>query len=252
MPVMDEFKEEREALKHGTFKQKFTYFLDYYKWYVIVAVLILGFAGSLIYQTLTRKERAIFVALLNVYELEPAAEYPNRFAEYIGLDPDEYDIYFDASMHMDSSDLTAYDETTVATTQKLMVYIAAQEIDILVASESTTNSYAYNETFYDLSALLSEEQFEKYEPYFYYMDQAVADARNEAQDAGEEYVNVPDYPSPRNPEAMENPIPVGIYLDAAEGLTENYLFMDETVILTVPANTQHTENARAFIDFIFQ
>lgn len=252
MPVMDEFREEREALRHGTFKQKFSYFLDYYKWPVIVAVLILCFAGSLIYQTVTRKDRAIFVALLNVYELESAEEYPNRFAEYIGQDPEEYEFYFDTSMHMDSSDLTAYDETTMATTQKLMVYIAAREIDILVASESTTNSYAYSETFYDLSAVLSEEQFEKYEPYFYYMDQAVADARNEADEAGEEYVNVPDYPSPRNPEAMENPIPVGIYLDAADGLMENYFFTDETVILTVPANTEHLETALQFIDFIFQ
>ena len=29
MPVMDEFKEEREALKHGTPKQKLAYFWDY-------------------------------------------------------------------------------------------------------------------------------------------------------------------------------------------------------------------------------
>lgn len=252
MPVMDEFREEREALKHGTFKEKFTYFLDYYKWYVIAAVLVLCFAGSLIYQTVTQKDRAIFVALLNVYELEPAEEYPNRFAEYAGLDPETYEVFFDTSMHMDSSDLTAYDENTMATTQKLMVYLAAKEIDILVASESTTNSYAYNEMFYDLSALLSEEQYEKYEPYFYYMDQAVADARNEAADVEEEYINVPDYPSPRNPEAMEDPIPVGIYLDKAEGLMENYYFTDETVILSVPANTEHLDIAKQYIDFIFQ
>ena len=41
MAVMVEFKEEREALKHGTPKQKFTYFMDYYKWYVIIAVIII-------------------------------------------------------------------------------------------------------------------------------------------------------------------------------------------------------------------
>lgn len=252
MPVMDEFKEEREALKHGTPKQKWQYFLDYYKWFVIVGVLILIFAGSFIYQLVTRKDRAIFVALLNVYDLEDAETYPEKFAEYAGIDPEEYDIYFDSSMHMDSSNLAAVDENTMATTQKLMVYIAAQEIDILVASESTINSYAYNETFYDLSSVLSEEQYEKYEPYFYYMDQSIADARNEADTTGDDYVSVPDYPSPRNPEAMENPIPVGIYLDEAEDLKENYYFMDETVILGIPANTQHLENAVQYIDFIFQ
>ena len=252
MPVMDEFKEERAALRNGTPKEKFQYFLDYYKLYVIVGILVLVSAGSIIYQMVTQKERAIFVALLNVYEQESAEEYPQKFAEYAGIDMGEYDVMFDTSMYMDGSDLTAYDETTMATTQKLMVYIAAREIDVLIASESTTNSYAYNETFYDLSVLLTEEQYEKYKPYFYYMDQAVADARNEADASGEDYVNVPDYPSPRNPEAMENPIPVGIYLDAAEALKENYHFTDETVILSVVANTEHPSTAAQYIDFVFQ
>ena len=35
MAVMDEFKEEREALKRGTPKQKLAYFWYYYKWHVI-------------------------------------------------------------------------------------------------------------------------------------------------------------------------------------------------------------------------
>lgn len=252
MPVMDEFKEEREALKHGTPKQKWQYFLDYYKWFVIVGALILIFAGSLIYQMATRKERAIYAALLNTYELDTAEDYSEKFAEYADIDTEEYEVYFDCSMYLDSSNLAAVDQNTMATTQKLMVYIAAQEIDVLIANEPTINSYAYNGTFHDLSSILSEEQFEKYEPYFYYMDQAVADARNDADVTGEDYVNVPDYPSPRNPESMEKPIPVGIYLDEAEDLKENYYFMDETVILGIPANTQHLENAVQYIDFIFQ
>ena len=33
MAVMDEFKEEREALKNGTPKQKLAYFWYYYKWH---------------------------------------------------------------------------------------------------------------------------------------------------------------------------------------------------------------------------
>ena len=121
MPVMDEFKEEREALKHGTLKQKWQYFLDYYKWFVIVGVLILIFAGSFLYQLITRKERAIFAALVNAYELEPAAAYPETFAEYAGIDLEEYDVFFDSSMYLDSSNLAAVDENTMATTQKLMV-----------------------------------------------------------------------------------------------------------------------------------
>ena len=42
MAVMDEFKEEREALKRGTPKQKLAYFWYYYKWHVIISVIIIG------------------------------------------------------------------------------------------------------------------------------------------------------------------------------------------------------------------
>lgn len=252
MPVMDEFREEREALKNGTLKQKFNYFLDYYKWYVVVAVLILIFAGSLIYQTVTRKERGIYCVLLNAYGTEQSDEYPLLFGEYAGIDPDTYDIIFDNSMFLNSSDIASYDENTVATTQKLMVLIAARELDTLTASESTINSYAYNDTFYDLSALLTKDQYEKYEPYFYYMDRAVLREMEEMEVGSDDYVSIPDYPSPRNPESMEEPVPVGIYLDEAPGIKEHYLFTDETVIVTVLANTEHTENAVKYIDFLFQ
>lgn len=252
MPVMDEFKEEREALRHGTPKEKFQYFLDYYKWYVIVGVLILIFVGSFVYQYVTRKERAIFVAMVNTYATDTAdEEYPQKFAAYAGIDTDAYDILFDSSMYLDTTDLAAVDETTMATTQKLMVYIAAKEIDVLTADESTINSYAYNGVFYDLRTILTEEQIEKYEPYFYYMDQAVADAREEADVSEDAYVSVPDYPAPRNPEAMEEPVPVGIYLDEAKGVKEYYYFAEDT-ILGIPANTEHLENAVKYLDFIFQ
>lgn len=35
MPVMDEFREEREAMKQKSFKERFLYFCEYYKWHVI-------------------------------------------------------------------------------------------------------------------------------------------------------------------------------------------------------------------------
>ena len=41
MAVMDEFKEEREALKNGTPRQKLAYFWYYYKWHVIIALVVI-------------------------------------------------------------------------------------------------------------------------------------------------------------------------------------------------------------------
>ena len=251
MPVMDEFREEREALKHGTLKQKMSYFFCYYKWHVIVIIAVIAFAISLIYQMVTQKDNAFFAVLVNSLELESTEEYVQKYAEYAGIDTDTYAITIDTDLHI-NPDPTSYDESTMASTQKIMVYVAAGEIDILAGGEDILNSYAYNETFYDLREFLTPEQIAKYEPYFYYMDLAVAEAREEMLASDPDYTALPGYPDPRNPEAMEKPVPVGIYLENASGLKEHYYFTDENPVLAVTVNTPHPEAASKYIDYIFQ
>lgn len=251
MPVMDEFKEERAALKNGTLKEKISYFFCYYKWHVIIAIAVIAFAVSLIHQILTQKDNAFFAALINTIELEDAGNYNQGFTEYAAIDTNEYDTMFDTSMRI-NPDPSSVDESTMTSTQKVMVYLAAQEIDVLAAGDIVMNSYAYNDSFYDLRELLTAEQITKYEPYFYYMDRAVAEERNAMDYSDPDYATLPDYPDPRNPEAMRDPVPVGIYLDAADTLKENYYFLDENPILAVAANTKHPETVLQYIEYIFQ
>ncbi len=249
MPVMDEFREEREALKHGTPKQKFAYFLDYYKWYVVVAIVVMVFIGSLIYQALTHKDIVFYAALVNVFEMDSNDEHARQFAEYAGVDTDEYEIVFDSSLHIDTASM---DQETITSTQKLMVYIAASEIDVLMMDDVTLEQYAYNETLTDLREVLSPEQIEAYEPYFFYMDQAVADAISAAQENPDyDYSIAPTHPDPKKPEAMEQPIPVGIYLDNADILKEHYYFLDENALVAVAANTRHPETVSRYFEYIF-
>lgn len=44
MPVMDEFREEREAMKQKSFKERFSYFCEYYKWHVIGGMALAALA----------------------------------------------------------------------------------------------------------------------------------------------------------------------------------------------------------------
>ena len=99
---------------------------------------------------------------------------------------------------------------------------------------------------------LTAEQLERYEPLFYYLDQDLLDALNEAKDS-------PDYdfgafttrPDPKDPEAMENPVPVGLYLNTASAFLESYYITGDAV-LAIPVNNDHRENTCKFIDFILQ
>ena len=248
MPVMDEFREEREALKHGTPKQKFAYFLDYYKWHVIITVAVIAFAASMIYHAVTSKDIAFSVTLVNAYEMGSGEEHMAAFADYAGIDTEEYDVLADASMYMDN---TSMDQETIASSQKLMVLIAAGEIDALLSDEALIDQYAYSDSFYDLREVLTPQQLEQYEPYFFYMDQAVAEAISEAQeDPNYDYSQAPSHPDPRNPDAMEEPIPVGIYLGEAASLNEIFIFLNGEGILAVPATSPNLETVPKYVDFI--
>lgn len=247
MPVMDEFKEEREALKRGTFKEKLLYFWDYYKWHTIIAAALVVCGASLISAMLSHRDVAFCAVIINAAVMPPAEEYNRGFAEYANIDTSRYDINFDSNLHIR---LTSPSQQTLAAEQKLMVYIASQEIDVFMAEEDVMEMYAYNDIFYDLRDLLSEEQLSKYSPFFYYIDRAVLEEMEEKRLTSE--AGAAEYPDPRRPEAMREPVPVGLYLDNAAALKESYVFSGENPVAGVVVNTKRPEAASLYIDYILQ
>ena len=249
MPVMDEFKEEREALKHGTPKQKLTYFWDYYKWHVIGGIIAVVALVSLIHQITTRKETAFYALMLNATEynfMEDASVNTAAFAEYAGIDEEKYQIMYDTTVQIGTAAGDDYESS-----QKLMVYIAAAELDVMVSDSNSLTKYAYQGNFKDLRDFLTEEQLEKYRDSFYYIDNAVVEeikAANEVFDM--EYV--PDYGDPHHPEEMKDPIPTGIFVNEDCPLLKDYFFRGEDVTVSVLINTQRPELASCFIDYLMQ
>lgn len=258
MAVMDEFKEERAALKNGTPKEKISYFVYYYKWHVIITIAVIAMIVSFIVQIVNRKDNALYVCMLNTvekgidgpaYDSTASKDYADKFAEYAGIDTDEYDVYFDTSMRLNYNSM---DEETVNSSQKYMTYLAAAEMDVIVTDEASLELYAYQEDFYDLREILTPEQIEKYEPYFYYIDMVTVAERNEIMDSPDnlytDYVLIA--PDPRKPEAMEEPVPVGIYLDNCDELRESFYFQSDDVVACVFINTQRLDTALQYLDFL--
>ena len=212
--------------------------------------MVIGFAGSFIYQTVTRKDVALSVSLVNAFEMGSGEEHINAFAGYAGIDTDEYDVFVDSTLHIDNENMS---QETIASTQKLMVLVAAGEVDVLMSDEAVIEQYAYNESFYDLREVLSPEQLEQYEPYLYYMDQAVAEAISEAQlEPDYDYSTAPERPDPKKPEAMERPVPIGISLVGAKSLNETFIFLNGDGILAVPATSPNLESVPKYVDFVLE
>ncbi len=251
MPLMDEFKEERDAIKNGDFKTKWNYFWDYYKVHTIAAVCIIVFLITMIHDVVTTKDNAFFAAMVNsaVISSEDVADFKEDYMTYAEIDADEFDVQMDYNLMYTENPKS---EMEMNSTQRLMVYTSAAQLDVIVSGSDAFPQQALQGIFHDLRNILTAEQLAKYEPYFYYVDQAVLDARNELPENGDLTTAYPEMPDPRKPEEMKQPIPVALFVTDCTSLTETYYFEGDYVAVGVVANAPHLENALKFIDFIFE
>lgn len=250
MAVMDEFKEEREALKNGTPKQKLAYFWYYYKWHVIIALVVIIMIVSFVKQLTDRKDPAFYAVMLNASLLDQmTSEQPDfvtDFAEKEGIDLNTSDITFDTSIRIVEDSM---DETSSTSSQKLMVYVAANELDCMITDFTSFQKYANSSMFHDLRDILTDEQIQALEPYFYYVDREVVLAIEAANDdMNTDYT--PDYPDPLHPKDMQDPVPVGICLTDCKDLTDTYYFRGDGIVMGIYANAEHVQTAVDLAEYL--
>ena len=147
--------------------------------------------------------------------------------------------------------LDSIDEDSYITTQKLETYAGAGQLDVMLGAGDEFAYYANSILFRDLREVLSPEQIQKYEPYFYYVDAALWDAPDSIQnDSGLDFSKIPN---PENPQEMERPIPVAIYVESSEALNRAYYFKnaEDGIAIGIYANAPHLDNTLNFIDYLF-
>lgn len=249
MAIHDEIREQQKKLKGKSFKEKLGYFWDYYKIHTIVILFITVFAGTFIYDVATAKEEAFSATLLNAYGGERQNDFQNDFAGFAGIDTEIYDCFIDANSALN---LDSYSQTDMAVLQRTVAMTQTSGLDILTADLKPFTHFASSGMFLDLRDILPEEEYARYEPYFYYIDQAALDKESEANDfdsAGPE--SVPDIDH-TDPSAMESPIPVGIYLPGSAKLKEYncYTLSGETPILGFAVNSERPDTALQFLHYL--
>ncbi|MBQ8823156.1 MAG: hypothetical protein IJZ82_10970 [Lachnospiraceae bacterium] len=263
MPVMDEFKEERAALKNAGFKEKWQYFLDYYKWYVIGGGLAIFFLCIFVRDILSAKDYALFGTFLNAYAYEnedgtiKGQALMDEMATRLEIDTEKYVVDIDNSLSIGSSssmDVTGMTASEVSynSEQKLMVFIAAGDLDFIAADSTTFLRYATTETFHDLRNILTPEQLEKYEPYFYYVDMDEVAKANEAAQNLEADSYVGRVYDPLDPSTCVDPVPIAICINNSDKAMEAYWFREEVVPMGFVVNSTHVEDAVMFLDYLFE
>ncbi len=271
MSVVEEIREQqRKALSTMSFKEKLAYFWDYYKIHTLVAVALIIVAVTVIYQLVTSKDYAFYATMINTgtlqYEDTTSSRWAQEFMEYAEIDPNEYQVYIDASIALsDTTDL----QYMAANQQKLVAMMQAGEISAQIAETETFEQYAQFECFFDLEEIMSAEQIEKYRPYFYYTDAATFDqdeaSFEQSADASSDVTPVDPSALTINhldPSTMEKPVAVGVVITDSKLIRESdyYKYLDNPAfnyqgypseaVLGIPLTCKDTETAVKFLEYL--
>lgn len=195
-------------------KEKFAYFWDYYKIHTIVVICVIAFVISFVRQIQENKPYAFYAVLMNAFSgldsNDTNVMWENEFLEYAGIDPETYRVCIDTSLTQSADGGSQYE---MANRQKMAAMMHTGDIHAIIADTETFESYAHMETFYDLSEVLTEDEFALYQDLFYYTDASAFDEEDgdtlTEMEAIQKayYAKVIDH---SDPSTMEKPIPVGI------------------------------------------
>ncbi len=213
---------EKEKLSEMDFKKKVSYLWEYYKLHALVTVIIIATGAYIVKEIVTPNiETKLYAAVIN-NSIEPQVleEYQQAFSEYLQLDPTREEVNINPQFYMNGDT-----EYSMNMKQVLGAYVAAQDVDIIIAPKSDFETYSYYGYMEPMSDLLPTDLYSSLSNYFYIGTQE------------------------ENPE--ENVY--GIYLSEAGLFKDNAKFTeDNPYVLGVIANSRRQNNAVEFIRYLFK
>lgn len=164
--LIRDWKKDRETLKTLNFRQRLRFILDYYRgqmFILFVFLMITFYIGDMVYQSSQVIDlQGFFVN--DRQDLFPAENLIRDFSAYMSTPPG-HRIAFEDSLYVD---LESNSEYNAASQGKIVAYVAARELDFLVAPEALAQYYAGSFLLYDLEDLLPDRLREYLKEDFYY------------------------------------------------------------------------------------
>lgn len=248
MKPIDYIKNEHKKIMETPKNERLSYIWEYYKWHIIVFLLVIVLLVQGIASAQARKETVFSGFMLNSKILLEEDDFLQGFYDYAGIDSTKQEaaIYTDLILtdRNMKSDITAF--------QRIMAGVAAKDTDFIAGLSEPFRVCAYSSSSFlmDLREFLDADTLEVYKDRLYYIDGAVLEQLKAP--VGENTEVIQEYPDPKKPELMEDPIPVGIDVSDQESIQNAYYLPDSTIYIGVVFNTTRPELTQAFIDYILQ
>lgn len=247
MRISEYFKKQREQFKSLPKEERWSYFWDYYKWHTLAVVLVIVLLIQGVAGIINRKQIVISGILLNCMISYEDDAFLQGFYDHAGFDGKNQEAAFYTDLILTDNN----SKTDITAFQRIIAGIATKDTDFVVGQTANFRLCAYSTSrmFMDLRELLDEATLEKLAGKIYYIDGDVV--KQIAAPVGEELNTNVDYPDPFKPEAMKDPIPVGIDVSKCEAFQSAYYFPNTKLYLGIATTTPRQDTARQFIDYLF-
>lgn len=210
---------EKEKLQGMNFKQKLAYLWDYYKIHALAVIIVIAVISSIIYNIVTPNvETKLYTAVINnPFQDQNIKSLEKDLSKYLHLKPKTENVIFNTTFYFNSSKDYSLNMKTVLTT-----YIAAQDVDVIIAPESEFKSYAYHGCFDKLSDQLPTDLYTSLTDQFY-----MTNKENDSEKSV-----------------------FGVYLNNSR-LFKN-IKVKEPYVLGIVANSRHSDNSTELIRYLFK
>lgn len=170
MNLKEHTHEELQKLSRMSFKDRLWYIWEYYKFHLLVLLLVIGFLclmGNILYrQTFTTR---LSLAIINdqsggTSDTEP---FKAEIREALGYGrKDILDVSEGLFVSFDEKSMSQYAYASLA---KISAMVASQSLDAMITDQAVVEHYSQMSAFADLRELLPEDLYQKAEPYIIYM-----------------------------------------------------------------------------------
>jgi hypothetical protein len=210
---------EKEKLREMSFQEKISYLLEYYKFQAIAIVAGIALIIYIVHMLLNPSPTTQFyVAIVdNPISEDVLKQYENNFTKQLQLNPKRETVEFNTNFMFNSDDTYAMNMK-----QALSTYVAAKEIDVIIAPKSVFHDYAYYGYFSKLSDQLPTDIYSSLTDKFY-----ITDTEDDHEKS--------DY---------------GVYL-ADTKLFKDTANSSDPYVLGILANSPHEDNTIKFIRYLF-
>ena len=161
--VNDEIKNEaKKVWMTKTGKERYKYFVYYYKVHFIVAAVALCMLVSIIHFFATRKESILEVLVVNG-QVNADVDYDgliDGYASTLTYDQKKEELIIDPNYQINPEGTDQYSQANI---QKVFVNVAVGELDVLLCDEDFMRFTRAQDCAADLTGILPKDMLDKYE-----------------------------------------------------------------------------------------